>query len=119
MKNIFASMAVLTSLSQFLCLFCCVLPTATGILALISMFGFAGANSMILGDLSAMMHPHRATIMMVSISLICLSWITWYISKNKEKTSCGCHAKAKKKPIFLMIATILLVVNISAMPFLH
>lgn len=119
MKNIFASIAVLTSFSQFLCIFCCVIPTATGVLAILSTFGLAGANMSFLGDLSIYLHPYRGTIMIVSLSLISLSWTSWFLTKNKENTDCGCHAKSRKKPIFLMIASVLLVVNLGAMPFLH
>ena len=65
MKNTFASVAILASFSQFLCIFCCVIPTATGVLALLSVFGIAGANSMILGDVSMMLHPYQNIIMTV------------------------------------------------------
>lgn len=119
MKDIVASMAVLTSFSQFLCIFCCVVPAATGILALLSVFGFAGANGMILGDLSMALHPYRGLIMTVSVCLISLSWTLHFYGKNMKKASCGCASKHKKKPIFLTVATILLAVNISSMPFLH
>ena len=119
MKNIFASLAVLTSVSQFLCIFCCVVPTATGILALLSVFGFAGSNSMLLGDLSVMLHTHRGIIMTVSIFLISLSWLSYFYAKKKGEVSCGCTIKHKKKPVFLMIATVLLAINLGAMPFLH
>jgi len=119
MKNIFASMAVLTSFSQFLCIFCCIVPTATGIITLLSVFGLAGANSMFLGDLSLALHPYRKAIMAASICLISLSWVLWFLTKNKQKIACGCDTKPKKKPVFLMIATALLVVNLGTMPFLH
>ena len=119
MKNIFASAAVLASFSQFLCIFCCVVPTATGILALLSVFGVASANSMILGDISMMLHPYQSTIMMVSVCLISLSWALYFFAKKQEKSSCGCDQKNKKKPVFLMIATVLLAVNIGSTTFLH
>lgn len=119
MKNIFASMAVLTSFSQFLCIFCCVVPTATGILALLSVFGVAGANSLILGDLSMALHPYRGIIMTVSICLISLSWFMYFYAKKQEESPCGCASKHKRKPIFLMIATVLLLVNLGSMPFMH
>jgi lysylphosphatidylglycerol synthetase-like protein (DUF2156 family) len=119
MKNIVASMAVLTSLSQFLCIFCCVLPTATGILALLSVFGVAGSNSFILGDLSTALHPYRGIIMTVSICLISLSWFMYFYAKKQEKASCGCTSKHKRRPIFLMVATLLLVVNLGSIPFIH
>ena len=119
MKNIVASVAVLASFSQFLCIFCCVVPPATGILALLSVFGVASTNSMILGDLSVALHPYQSIIMTVSICLISLSWLVYFFTKKQEKSSCGCTSKHRKKPIFLAIATVLLVVNISAAPFLH
>lgn len=119
MKNIFASMAVLTSFSQFLCIFCCVVPTATGILALLSTFGLVGANSMFLGDLSLMLHPYRGMIMGISLFLISLSWALYFYVKNKEKASCGCASQKQKKPVFLIGATLLLTLNMLAILFLH
>lgn len=119
MKNTFASVAILASFSQFLCIFCCVVPTATGILALLSVFGVAGSNSMILGDLSMMLHPYQHAIMAVSLCLISMSWFLYFVTKKQENTSCGCAAKHKKKPFFLIIATVLLTVNIGTTSFLH
>ena len=119
MKNIFARMAVLTSFGQFLCIFCCIVPTATAILALLSTLGLAGANSMFLGDLSLMLHPYRGVIMGVSLFLISLSWALYFYVKKKEKMSCECASKKQKKPVFLIGATLLLTLNMLAIPFLH
>lgn len=125
MKNILASTAVLTSFSQFLCLFCCVVPTATGIIAILASVGLVGSSgSHILGDLSQAFHPWRETIFITSISLISLSWGLWFLkwkqSHQHEATegSCGCKAKTKK-PIFLMVATALLIFNVIYAHSLH
>lgn len=119
MKNIFAGLGALASCSQILCIFCCVVPTATGILALLTSFGLVGANSHFLGDLSLMFHPYREAILIVSVCLIALSWGLHFYMKKQEASSCGCSIKAKKTPIFLSAATFLLVINIGVMAVSH
>lgn len=100
MKDIVASMAVLTSFSQFLCIFCCVVPAATGILALLSVFGFTGANGMILGDLSMALHPYRGLIMTVSVCLISLSWTLHFYGKIQEKLLAAALQSTRKNRFF-------------------
>ncbi|MGB1077453.1 MAG: hypothetical protein ACPG05_04025 [Bdellovibrionales bacterium] len=127
MKNIIASTAVLTSFSQFLCLFCCVVPTATGIIAILTSVGLVSSSgSTFLGDLSQVLHPWRETILITSISLISLSWGLWFLKWKQQSSShhgseeggCGCKAKTKK-PTFLMVATALLAFNVVYAHSLH
>ena len=120
MKNILASAAVFSSIGPFLCLFCCVLPTATGIIAVLTTFGLTGANAMMLGDLSHALHPWRWHIMGFSVVLISLSWAIWLYTYKKAKntTSCECHDKPKR-PIFLSVATLLLIFNLVVVQFMH
>ncbi|MEM9469143.1 MAG: hypothetical protein AAF988_03185 [Pseudomonadota bacterium] len=119
MKNFFASVAVLTSLTQFLCIFCCVVPAATGLIAMLSLVGISSSENTILSDLSHMLHPYETTIIIVSFVLISLSWIMHFVLRKQENISCECSSKDNKKPIFLIIATGLLGVNIGVMTFLH
>ena len=125
MKNILASTAVLTSFSQFLCLFCCVIPTATGLIAILASIGLVGSSgSDFLGDISQAFHPWRDAIFITSISLISLSWGLWFLKWKQAhhhkdtQGSCGCKAKTKK-PIFLMVATALLIFNVIYAQTLH
>jgi len=120
MKKILASIAVLASFSQFLCLFCCVVPTATGLIAILASIGLVGSSGgNIFGDISQVFHPWQKPILMTSLSLISMSWGLWFLKWKQQQThqhtmaegSCGCKAKTKK-PIFLMVATSLLIFNI-------
>lgn len=124
MKNILAGFAVLASVSQFACLFCCIVPTATGILALLVTLGLTGANGLpMLGDIATAFHPWRETILITALTMISLSWGMWlYNRRPKEscETTCGsCEVKAAKRPYFLMAATALLIFNIASVELLH
>lgn len=119
MKKILASAAVVASASQFLCLLCCIVPTATGLLALVATLGLAGSDTFMLGDLAKAFHPWRPTIMVTAIALISFSWGLWFYNSRRPKIACGCDTKASKRPIFLMVATGLLVFNFITMELLH
>ena len=117
MKNWFASAAVVTSCSQFLCFFCCVVPTATGLIALLAAIGLTGSQFNFVSDLSLWLHPYRTYIIVGSIILISISWLIWYYTQKKPEGDCGCHVK--KKPVFLIIASLLLGFNLVSASFLH
>ena len=119
MRNWFASAAVLTSFSQVLCLFCCIVPTATGILAIFTTLGLTSSNLSILRDLSIALHPYKNQILMVSLSLISTSWGLWFYSKTKIGCGCSRRDQRAKKPIFLIIASALLAFNLMAMILWH
>ncbi|MCD8496784.1 MAG: hypothetical protein LRZ85_01075 [Alphaproteobacteria bacterium] len=125
MKNFLASAAVLASASQFLCLFCCIVPTATGILALLATLGLTGTNAPMLGDIATAFHPWRMPILGTAVVLISFSWGMWFYNKRRKQKSCEeevctpCNTKAAKYPVFLMIATGLLVFNFITVELLH
>ena len=128
MKHVIASFAVLTSASQFLCLFCCIVPTATGILAILTSFGVGFGNSLLLGDIARTIHPWQPYILGGSITLISISWSIWFYGQKRshklasaDGSACGCHSNShiQRKPIFLIVATGLLTFNLVYSQMLH
>lgn len=118
MRNIIASIAALSSASQFLCIFCCVVPTATGVIAILASLGLAGADTnFFLSDLSMKMHPWQPAILAVSITLIAFSWSMWFYNRKKAHSDCGC--KKVKRPVFLPFATLLIAFNSISYLFTH
>lgn len=124
MKNILAGAAVLASASQFACLFCCIVPTAAGVISLLAALGLTGANGLpMLGDIATAFHPWQKTILYTALCLISLSWALWFYNNRPKKMAdgiaCECSAKAAKRPYFLMAATALLAFNLITVELLH
>lgn len=117
MKNIIASVAALSSASQFLCIFCCVVPTATGVIAVLASLGLAGAETnFFLSDLSIKLHPWQPAILGISLSLIAFSWSMWFYNNKKVTSECGCKVK---RSFFLPFATLLIGFNSISYLFMH
>ena len=129
MKNILASFAVVASFSQFACLFCCIVPTAAGVISLLAAVGLTGANGLpMLGDIATAFHPWRMPVLITALVMISLSWGLFaynYLQSRKQKMamagniSCACSEKPVKRPYFLMAATALLIFNLVSVELLH
>ncbi len=119
MKNITAALAVIASLSQYLCIFCCVVPAVAGLASLLTMIGFDGESSHFLGDVARIFHPWRGIILGSSLALISLSWGLWYYNHRQSLSPCGCTGKGAKKPYFLIAATVILAFNLAGYQWIH
>lgn len=121
MKNVLAGLAVVASISQYLCIFCCVVPAIAGLAGLFAAFGMAGQDTFILGDIARVVHPWRTEIMVTSVVLISISWSLWFYNRRlaAQKIECGCAKSANKMPVFLMIASFILVFNMVGYVWTH
>ncbi|MBN8521672.1 MAG: hypothetical protein J0L77_07245 [Alphaproteobacteria bacterium] len=119
MKNIVAGFAVLASFSQYLCIFCCVVPAVAGLAGLLTLVGFDGESGHFLSRISGIFHPWRIEIMSISFVLLTLSWGLWFYARKAQTSACGCQTKGGKKPFFLIAASAILVFNLLGYQWIH
>lgn len=111
-------------LSEIGHVFCCVLPTIFSVLTLLAGAGLLASVPVLMIDLHDVMHAYELPIIGVSGLLIVLGWALHATSLKMDCHDSGCcHppcTPAKRTSSrFLVIATVLFVVNVAVYMGLH
>ena len=113
-KTLYASVVA----SESIHIFCCVLPTVFSILSLLAGMGVVATLPSFLNDAHAAIHAYEIPMIMVSGLILLFGWGLYLYSRKidcRNEGTCAhtpCEPKKNRTKIFMMLATILFVVNI-------
>jgi hypothetical protein len=114
-NRLLAGLCITAELSHF---FCCGIPLVFSLLGLLSNLGFMATMPGGLEEIHHFTHDLEMPIMIMSGMILLLGWAFHLIASQLDcrSTGCGhepCKPKKKRSYTFLVIATVLFVLNIS------
>lgn len=105
--------------SETIHIFCCVLPTIFSILSLMAGFGLIATMPSAINIAHETIHEYEIPMIITSAIILLFGWAVYIYSKHvhceQEGTCChgSCEPKKDRTQIFMIVATILFVVNVS------
>ena len=98
--------------------FCCVLPTLFSIASILAGLGVMATVPGWLDGFHSAMHGYEVPMITLSAAVVALGWGLHFYSKRIDCHDTGCHhepcgTKKKNTSKVLVVATVLLVVNVS------
>lgn len=111
--------------SESIHIFCCGLPTLFSILSLLAGFGMIASMPAFIADAHHMIHAYEVPMIILSGLILALGWALYAYSKKvncKTEGSCHhepCEPKKDRTKSFMMIATLLFIVNVGVYFIFH
>jgi hypothetical protein len=106
--------------SESIHVFCCVLPTIFSVMSLMAGLGMIATMPGLIDEAHHMIHEYEIPMMIVSGFILFLGWIIYgysrFLSCSDEGSTCchePCAPKKDRTKIFMIVATILFIVNVS------
>lgn len=111
--------------SESIHIFCCVLPTVFSILSLLAGFGMIATMPGFIENAHHIIHDYEIPMIIMSAITLMLGWALYIYSRRiscRTEGTCShspCGPKKDRTRLFMIIATILFVVNVAVYFTLH
>lgn len=112
--------------SESIHVFCCVLPTVFSVISLLAGFGIVATMPGFIEQAHDVIHAYEVPMIIASGIILLFGWVVYIYSRSVDCSDNGqgcCHepcvAKKDRTRIFMMIATILFIVNVSLYLTIH